>query len=165
MRSVSKICQPVAVALGFSAALIVLGCGDESGLGRRYKVTGKVTYKGNPVPQGRVEFRPTKPPAPEGRAAHGEIKDGYYTLSTAGADDGALPGEYDVTFVSVDIDMSQAVAKGPLPKIHEGDAAYLKAVKSGKDLIPPKYQLAETSKLKATVTTGGPNEFNFDLTD
>ena len=94
--------------------VVVIGCGgDDSGLGRRYKVTGKVTYKGEPVPHGTVNFMPIKPPPPEGRAASGEIKDGYYSLSTAGDDDGALPGDYNVAIVAVDIDMASAVAKGP----------------------------------------------------
>ena len=111
MRSVSKIWQRVAVALSVSAVVVVLGCGgDDSGLGRRYKVTGKVTYKGEPVPQGTVNFVPTKPPPPEGRAATGEIKDGYYSLSTTGNDDGALPGDYNVAIVAMDIDMASAAS-------------------------------------------------------
>ena len=65
--------------------VVVLGCGgDESGLGRRYKVTGKVTYKGAPVPHGTVNFLPVKPPAPEGRAASGEIKDGVLLAGNNG---------------------------------------------------------------------------------
>ena len=157
-RSASKIWQPVAVALGLSAAMVVFGCGgDDSGLGRRYKVTGKVTYKGEPVPRGTVNFIPVKPPPPEGRAASGEIKDGVYSLSTAGGGDGALPGEYNVAIVAVDIDMSSAVAKGPgePPKIHEGDPAYQKAVKNAKKLVPDKYGVSETSGLKATVDSSG----------
>jgi hypothetical protein len=102
MRSASKIRQAVAVALSASAVVIVIGCGDDgSGLGRRYKVTGKVTYKGELVPHGTVNFIATKPPPPEGRAATGEIKDGYYSLSTAGGNDGALPGEYNVAIVAM----------------------------------------------------------------
>ena len=93
--------------------VVVLGCGgDESGLGRRYKVTGKVTYKGAAVPHGTVNFIPTKPPPPEGRAATGEIKDGYYSLSTTGNDDGALPGDYNVAIIAMDIDMASAAREG-----------------------------------------------------
>ena len=160
MRSALKKWQPVAIALSVSAMLVVLGCGgDDSGLGRRYKVTGKVTYKGAAVPQGTVNFIPTKPAPPEGRAASGEIKDGYYSLSTTGDGDGALPGEYNVAIVAVEIDMTSAVAKGPLPKIHEGDAAYLKAVKNAKKLVPDKYGVSETSGLKATGRRGETIDF------
>jgi len=166
MRSALKKWQPVAIALSVSATVVVLGCGgDESGLGRRYKVTGKVTYKGAPVPTGTVNFLPTKPPPPDGRAAAGTIKDGYYSLSTTGNNDGALPGEYNVAIVAKEIDMSAAAS----PKeeggiVHQGDKAYQKAVKSGKSLIPTKYGLGETSGLKATVDSSG-KAFDFDLTD
>ena len=165
-RSASKIAKPVAAALSLSAVLVLFGCGDDSGLGSRYKVTGKVTYKGELVPKGTVNFIPVKPPPPEGRAATGVIKDGYYSLSTAGGEDGALPGEYNVAIVAVDIDMSSAIAKKPgeLPKIHEGDPAYQKAVKAAKKLVPDKYGVSETSGLKATVGTSS-KEVNFDLTD
>jgi hypothetical protein len=166
MRSDLKKWQPVAIALSVSALVVVLGCGsDESGLGRRYKVTGKVTYKGGPVPHGTVNFLPTKPPLPEGRAATGEIKDGYYSLSTSGENDGALPGEYNVAIVAMDVDMASAASsKGEGGRIHEGDKAYVKAVKNAQKLIPDKYQAGETSGLKATVGTSA-KEINFDLTD
>jgi hypothetical protein len=166
MSSAFQKCQKFAITLSVSAMVVVLGCsGDESGLGSRYKVTGKVTYQGAPVAHGTVNFLPTKPPVPEGRAATGEIKDGLYSLSTTGNSDGALPGEYNVAIVAMDMDMASAASsKAEGGKIHEGDAAYQKAVKAAKPLIPAKYTTGETSGLKATVTTGG-NNFNFDLTD
>ncbi len=165
MRSALKRWRPVATALSVAATVVVLGCGDDSGLARRYKVTGKVTYQGKPVAKGVVQFVPTKPPPPEGRAASGDLKDGYYSLSTAGDNDGALPGDYNVTVVSVDIDMSQAAAPKEIGGIpHQGDLAYQKAVNSGKSLVPTKYNLGETSKLKATVKAEA-NNFDFDLTD
>jgi len=157
--------QSVAMALSVSAVVVVVGCsGDDSGLGRRYKVSGKVTYKDAPVPHGTVTFIPTKPPPPEGRAATGQIKDGFYTLSTTGNDDGALPGDYNVAVVAMDIDLASAVSKGPLPKIHEGDEAYQKAHKNAKKLIPDKYGVSETSGLKATVDSSG-KSYDFTLTD
>ena len=165
MKSALKSWHRVAIAFSVSAMVVVVGCGDDgSGLGRRYKVTGKVTYKGAPVPHGTVNFIPTKPPPPEGRAATGEIKDGNYSLSTTGNNDGALPGDYNVAIVAMDIDMASAITKGELPKIHEGDAAYQKAVLSAKKLIPDKYGVSETSGLKATVDSSG-KAHDFVLTD
>lgn len=165
MKSVSKVWPPLAIALSFSAAVIVVGCGDDSGLGRRYKVTGKVTYNGAPVPHGTVNFIPVKPPPPEGRAAAGEIKDGVYSLSTAGGNDGALPGDYNVAIVAMDIDMASAASsKQEGGKVHEGDPKYQKAVKSAKKLIPDKYGVSETSGLKATVDSSG-KAIDFALTD
>jgi hypothetical protein len=165
IKVVLKRSQPFAITLMVSVMLIVLGCSDdESGLGRRYPVKGKVTYKGAPVPHGTVTFVPTKPPPPQGRAATGQIKDGYYAMSTTGNEDGALPGDYNVAIVAMDIDLAAAVTKGELPKIHEGDAAYLKAHRDAKKLIPDKYGVSETSGLKATVDSGT-KSLDFELTD
>ena len=145
--------------------MVVLGCGgDDSGLARRYKVTGKVTYKGDSLARGTVNFIPTKPPAPEGRAASGEIKDGYYSLTTTGDNDGALPGDYNITVVSVDLDLKSASDANPEGIIHQGDPAHQKAIKGGKSLIPTKYNMAETSGLKATVKAES-NQIDLPLTD
>ncbi len=151
------------VALGASAVMAVLGCGDDSGLPQRYKISGKVTYKGEPVAHGTVNFLPTKPP-PEGRAATGDIKDGYYQLSTVGDNDGALAGDYKVAIVALEVDLSKAAApKEQGGMIHQGDAAHQKAQKEAKPLIPLKYSTGETSGLKQTVD--GAKTINFDLTD
>jgi major membrane immunogen (membrane-anchored lipoprotein) len=166
MKSASMKWQQCAIALSVSAMVVIVGCGgDESGLGRRYKVAGKVTYKGAPIPHGTVNFIPTKPPVPEGRAASGQIKDGVYALSTTGNDDGALPGDYNVAIIAMDIDLASA-ASSPAEggRIHEGDAKYIKAVKNAKKLIPDKYGVPENSGLKATVDSSG-KDINFDLTD
>jgi hypothetical protein len=162
MKSVSRAWQGVAVALGSAAMVVVMGCGDNSGLGQRYPVTGNVTYKGAPLPRGTINFAPTKE---EGRAASGEIKDGHYSLSTTGGGDGALPGDYRVSMTSFDIDMSTAVSKTEArATVHQGDAAYQKAVTSRKSLIPTKYNIADTSELKRTVGTKS-ETFDFDLKD
>jgi len=164
MRSALKKWQLVAIALSVSATVVVLGCGgDDSGLARRYKVTGKVTYKGAPVAHGTINFIPTKPPPPDGRAATGEIVDGFYSLSTTGNSDGALPGDYIVAILAVDVDLSSALAanKG---KARLGDPAHQLALKNAKSLIPAKYNAGETSGLKATVDTSG-KAIDFDLTD
>jgi hypothetical protein len=109
-----------------------------------------------------VNFIPTNPKPPEGRAATGEIKDGYYSLSTAGGGDGALPGDYNVAIVAMDIDLSKAT-DNVSQKVHEGDPAHQKAVKAAKKLVPDKYGVSETSGLKAKVD--GSKAIDFDLTD
>src|SRR5262249_26962492 len=153
MKSALKKSQRFTIVLGVSAIVIVCGCsGDDSGLGRRYQVTGKVTYKGAPVPHGTITFVPTKPPPPEGRAATGEIKDGSYSLSTTGNQDGALPGDYNIAVIATEMDLASAVSPGAQGgMIHQGDAAHLNAIKNAKKLIPDKYGVSETSGLKATV--------------
>ena len=166
MKSALNKWQRIAIALGLSAMVVVMGCADDgTGLGRRYKVTGKVTYNGAPVPHGTVNFIPTKPPSPEGRAATGQIKDGFYSLSTTGNDDGALPGEYNVAIVAMDVDMASA-ASSPAEggRIHEGDDKYQNAIKNAKKLIPDKYGVSETSGLKAIVESSA-KTIDFPLTD
>jgi hypothetical protein len=164
MKAALKSWRPVAIAFSVAATVVVLGCGgDDSGLGRRYKVTGKVTYKGELVPHGTVKFLPTQPLPPGSRGAAGEIKDGYYSLSTTGNDDGALPGEYMVAIVAMDLDLSTAKPKqGTI--IHLGDPEHKAALKKAKPLIPTKYSTGETSGLKATVKEAS-NQFDFELTD
>ena len=143
---------------------IIVGCGDDSGIPPGIQIKGKVTYNGAPVAHGTVNFLPTKPP-PEGRAATGEIKDGYYSLTTVGDFDGALPGDYNVAIVALDMDLASAAAsKEQGGMVHQGDAGHQKAVKSAKALIPSKYGTGETSGLKATVETSG-KTIDFDLKD
>src|SRR4051794_35506157 len=85
-----------------------IGCGPDDGIGRRYPVSGTVTYKGQPVPLGTVTFTPE---STEGRPAAGDIEaDGSYTATTATTGDGMLPGKYKVSINAVDRDMS--VVKG-----------------------------------------------------
>jgi hypothetical protein len=151
-------CKVVAMAgLGL---VTVLGCGDDTGLAQRYPVSGTVTYNGDPVEKGRIDFIPTQA---EGRPASGEIVDGKYSLTTAVSDDGALPGPYKVTVTSVEVDSTQlkAIAKGG-PFHH--DKTFAKAVRNAKRLVPSKYQLADTSGLTATVKAGS-NSSDFDLKD
>jgi hypothetical protein len=82
--------------------LFVLGCGGDD-LGQRYPVSGKVTYKGQSVPKGVISFVPEDK---EGRGATGQIEDGYYSLTTQTAGDGAFPGKYIVTVDTKEVDTS-----------------------------------------------------------
>ena len=67
------------LTLTVAGILCVLGCSDD-GLAKRYHVTGKVTYNGQPLKKGTIVFVPTDP---EGRGATGDIgEDGTYTLTT-----------------------------------------------------------------------------------
>jgi hypothetical protein len=148
------------VALAGLGLVTVLGCGDDTGLARRYPVSGTVTYKGDPVEKGRIDFKPTQA---EGRDASGEIVDGKYSLTTAVSDDSALPGPYKVTVTSVEVDTTalKAIAKGGL--FHH-DKTFAKAVRNAKRLVPSRYQLANTSGLTATVKAES-NTSDFHLKD
>jgi len=144
-------------AAGISAPF---GCGDDTGLSKRYSVSGKVTYKGSPVESARISFIPT---TPEGRPASGQVENGQYTLTTLAPNDGAIPAVYKVTVLAQEIDTSEmkAIAKGG--QFHH-DQAFAKAVRNAKSLVPSKYKLAETSGLEREVKAQS-NRFEFDLSD
>jgi hypothetical protein len=137
-----------------------LGCGDDTGLAKRYPVSGKVTYKGEPVQNARISFVPT---APDGRPAAGQVESGRYTLTTLAPNDGALPGKYKVTILSKEVDTSEMknIAKGG--QFHH-DQAFARANKTAKSLVPSKYSLEETSGLEREVKAQS-NSIDFDLVD
>jgi len=151
----------VVVVLAGMGAVLILGCGDSTGLEKRYPVSGTVTYKGKPVEKGRINFIPT---ADGGRAAGGDIEDGEYELTTAEPGDGAIPGSYKVTVLAIERDDSKLkeIAKGG--QFHH-DAAFAKAVRSAKKLVPAKYQSVESSGLTAEVKAQTNSGVNFELTD
>ncbi len=142
--------------------VLVLGCGDDSGLGKRYPVSGTVTYKGQPLEKGDITFRPAQA---AGRAAHGTISGGTYSLSTAGDNDGALPGTYMVSIVAreVDIAKAQEEAKAKNRVVFMQKVA-AQAHKTAKSLIPAKYESPDTSGLKGDVKEQS-NQIDFPLTD
>ena len=76
-------------ALALSALLIGSspGCGGKSQFPETLPVSGKVTYKGQPVTKGTVTFQ-----SDTGQPATGEIQpDGTYRLSTFAEKDGRSP--------------------------------------------------------------------------
>ncbi len=153
----------LALLTTFLAAMGVFassGCGDDTGLAKRYSVSGKVTYKSQPVEKATISFVPT---TREGRAAAGQVENGHYTLTTLAPGDGAIPGKYKVIVTAVEIDNTEmkAIAKGG--QFHH-DKAFAKANQNAKQLVPSKYGLADTSGLEREVQAQS-NNFDFELTD
>lgn len=150
--------RPMATCLMAAVLLAPTACSDD-GLGKRYPVTGTVTYKGTPLEKGQINFLPT---TPEGRAASGDVEGGSYRLTTLTHGDGALPGKYRVTVIAKDVDLSKVIeqAQGGIP--HQRDV--LKANQSAKRLTPARYEDAESSGLEAEVKPQS-NTFDFPLTE
>jgi hypothetical protein len=97
-------------------------------------VKGKVTYKGQPLTKGVVEFEPRG----SGRLATGKIgSDGTFVLSTFRDGDGAVAGHHRVSITGT-------------------------GTKATKELVPVKYVSAMSSGLGAEVSPER-TEFNFDL--
>lgn len=148
----------VAAVAAAAALLLVVGCSDNTGLGKRYPVAGTVKLKGQPVEKGTISFQPNDA---AGRPAAGEISNGSYRLTTLAPNDGALPGSYKVTVTAQEMDTTELkeVAKGG--QFHH-DEKFAKAVANAKNLVPSKYRLADTSGLTADVKEQS-NSIDFDL--
>lgn len=124
-----------------ASALCMVGC-NNSGL---TTVTGKVTYNDKPVTTGTISFVSADKPT-----AYGEIEpDGSYSLKTVKPGDGATPGSYQVTVISLE-DMGDRMPedRNPLPP----------------PMVPNKYSTAGTSGLTAEVEAGKENVIDFNLT-
>lgn len=125
--------------LALPAATMLLGCSGPAGLDTQ-PVTGTVTFDGQPISEGRIQFR-----AQEGdqRAFSAEIKDGQYQME-------ALAGKMTV----------EIIASRPVPgKFDESNPG--EKVPVGEMYIPACYN--SQTKLTAEVTPGK-NKIDFPLT-
>jgi hypothetical protein len=166
----SGVARTLGLLVGPAILLVVLGCSDD-GMGKRYKVTGKVTYKGQPVAKGTINFVPQ---TQGNQGAQGQIEDGSYSLMTLSPGDGALPGDYKVTVSSRQVDEAAAKAAAEEQAKKKGvpggysmipQDIQAKFLKQAKMMTPMKYEaVSPENDLKATVTSGS-NVFDFDLKD
>jgi hypothetical protein len=110
------------------------------------KVSGRVTLHGQPITQGKVQFRPS-----QGPIAAAELgPNGEYTLATKRPGDGAVIG---VCAVSIS------------PKTYAAPAPGASVPKPPPDqVIPDRFHEFSTSKLQRTVAPGA-NVFDFELSD
>ncbi len=126
-------------ALGLALFLVVVagGCGRRD-MGR---VSGTLTFKGQPVPKAVVKFLPQGRPA-----GAGETDDtGRFVLNTLTKGDGAFKGACVVAVEPVPEFLPGSISPIPRPDIPEGYRAY------------------QTTPLKADVVAGKDNVFTFDM--
>jgi hypothetical protein len=131
---------------------VLAGCGQATG-----HISGKVIYKGQPLPGGRLTFRP----------ADDRLNGVPAVIDASGNYEATLPAG-DVT-IAVDNRELQPPEPGPRPKLPPGiklpeqDGAAKAAADPGAGggklagkyvAIPEKFYQAETSGLKYTVKTG-----------
>lgn len=134
--------------------ICLVGCGRGGDLQPTATVSGVVTYRGQPVPSGRIQFVPDAR-GPGVRTAFGLLdSQGRYTLSTYGNGDGAIVGTHRVGIVA------RQPTTGPVNK--EAVAAGL--VPDVPSLIPNRYASPGTSGLRAEVQPDS-NTINFELED
>ncbi|MCI0460474.1 MAG: carboxypeptidase regulatory-like domain-containing protein [Gemmataceae bacterium] len=128
----------------------LLGLGS-AGCGRsgppRGDVSGTVTFKDQPVTEGKVTFFNPK----EGVGGEGDLRaDGRFTIKTQ--EGGLLVGDY-IVFVSPLTHMKDTDPGKTPPSLEDKPAPN----------IPAKYRRQDTTPLRATVKEGE-NDFPFDLT-
>ena len=126
-------------ALGLALLLVAVagGCGRRD-MGR---VSGTLTFKGQPVPKAAVKFLPQGRPAGAGETD----ETGRYVLNTLTKGDGAFKG-------------ACVVAVEPVPEFLPGSLE----PKPRPD-IPQVYRAYQTTPFKADVLAGKDNVFTFDM--
>ena len=136
------------VFLAAVAAVLLAGpgCGPRESMA---KVSGTITFKGQPVRMANVQFMPQKRPMAGGLTD----KEGRFSLTTRRPRDGAFVGSHKVAIVpwlpgTGDDPKSSAAAD--LPPADRTD-------------IPTKFRSREASPLTAEVVAGKLNEFTFEL--
>ena len=90
------------------ACLAMLGCAEEGP--QRYDVSGTVTYKGEPIAAGTVQFVPDAAQGNRGPSGQATIVDGKFDTSTSGI--GVVGGPHIVTIQAFD---GKAVPELDLP--------------------------------------------------
>lgn len=134
-------CLLAHAVFGLSFMITISGCGgDPQG---RQRVSGTITYQGQLLERGRIEFTPLES---QGTQSGAIIRDGVYSIP---ADQGLKPGKYKVRIYSTDKVL--APATGP-----PGDGP---APPQPKNPISSVYNT--DSKLFADVAKGGKNVFDF----
>jgi hypothetical protein len=148
-----------------------LGCskGGDAAANRvgTHQVTGKVTYKGQPVAGAHVSFHPK---SGQGPGAFGRTDaEGAFALQTYEPGDGAAAGEYVVTVQKIETPAASSASGEDLFRQMEekSKSGQQPADGSGepKSLLPEKYGSPESSDLKAVVPGTDPQAFEFDLQD
>jgi hypothetical protein len=122
------------------------GCGGETDQLPREAISGSVTFDGQPLKNGYIQFLPDAA-SDDATFAGGPIREGKFDIPR---EQGPTPGRYSVTVISGEAAPSEASA-AELP-----GAGFSK-----KEKIPAKYNSRTT--LTAEVKKGGPNQFEFPL--
>jgi hypothetical protein len=113
------------ILLSAATFVVVFGCSPGNGLNLA-KVSGKVTYKGEPVKNGTVFFMPDESKGTVGPPAVGSItSDGSYVMSTESAGDGVIVGSHKIGITGLE---EKPVSSGPPAPTPESDPkSYMKA--------------------------------------
>jgi len=125
--------------------LSTAGCGEPNPLGRR-AVHGDVTFQGQPIEYGSIQFMPDD--LQRGVSSGAMIEGGKYHIKTS---QGLPPGSYKVMITAPDQKQKETV---------EGPPGEERTV--ARDRIPKKYNLQTELKLEVPKARGS-QEANFKL--
>jgi hypothetical protein len=136
----------MALSLGLAVAGLT-GCSDD--LGAREEVSGMVRLGGEPLDNGAIEFTPLEPaePGQMDTKSGAPLVQGRYTIPRA---NGLAPGKYRVRITAAN------ATDGPKPGELPGPSG-----PPAKERVPAKFNTQ--SELEATVTSSGPNTFDFEI--
>jgi hypothetical protein len=126
------------------------GCADYDDLPRE-AISGSVNLSGKPLEGGTIQFQPKTNGI--STVCGAGISNGQYTISRS---EGLVPGKYQVLIYGVVAQTEPATAT----PTSVGDTP---PKRGAKEPIPQQYN--SKSVLTAEVTKGGPNKFDFELTD
>mgnify|MGYP001333918369 CR=1 FL=1 len=127
------------------------GCGQSSDLPEIASAKGVVKFKGKPLPQANILFIPDSGPVASGVTD----EQGNFTLMTQGHR-GAKIGNHRVTIQAI---VLKDGVKGTAVDPESGAERSVETV----SVVPEKYGNPYQSGLTATVASGGPNEFLFEI--
>jgi hypothetical protein len=132
--------------IGAAGAIVLVALGGCSDPLDRQEITGTVTFKGQPVEDGIINFAAVDGQT-TGDGAH--ILNGAYRIPKK---KGLSPGKYKVTIYAGNGRSGEGNASPDSPNAGAPPA---------RERIPPEYN--EKSKVVREVTKGASNEFNFDI--
>jgi hypothetical protein len=120
-------------------AAVLCGCGQEPA---GSTVSGEVTFQGQPLDQGVIEFSPAEG---QGTLSGAPIKDGRYAVP---AENGLAPGKYEVRIYSMEGAVSIDQSTEDIPA-------------EPRERIPSQYNAQTT--LTAEVKETGENKFDYKI--
>lgn len=140
--------------------LATLGCTEADNNPPTFNVTGKVTYKNQPVEGASVVLVANG----GGQGAMGNTDaDGNYTVGTFGVGDGAVAGSYNVKVFKYEM-VAEPPNDGDIMTEEEEEEEYTGAeeVEEAGNLLPSKYENPTTSGFSVTVVDA-PVTLDLDL--
>jgi hypothetical protein len=145
--TVMRICAPFGGwGIGAILLLVLAGCGGR-GDSPVSPVSGKVSFRGQPLTQGTIVFTPDSARGTNGAPVWADLSgDGGYQLKT-GNIEGIASGWYRITVAAVE---PPAMASG-------------QSFTVPRSLLPDKYRDPELSGLKCEIKPGRANTVNFNL--